>query len=168
MNNPHMNKELLNRFHDNNLSDNEIISLLDHISKCTYCADAFAASFHDENLFKAPKNLKEQVLINAQSIRVFPRRQLFFYSLRVCAAMCGALFILFSTMTMDSSISRQFTIPKRPAAEYQAKTFSFMEDLNESMNQFTYRINEKMNNFVKNTTNKTNKTEVNNNGKTQK
>lgn len=160
MNNPHINKELLDRFHDNMLTGNETISLLDHISKCTYCADVFASSFQNEKMLHAPSNLRESILLKTHDIRVFPRRQLFFYSLRVCAAMCGALFILFSAANGGPNIKEQITIPQKTAAQSQQDSPSFIEELNNSLNRLTLRINERMNDFV---TNKPNDTEVNNN-----
>lgn len=165
MNNPHINKELLDRFHDNKLTGNETISLLDHISKCTYCADVFASSFQNKRLLHTPANLRESILLKTQDMRVFPRRQLFFYSLRVCAAMCGALFILFSAANGGPGIKEQITIPQKAVSQSQQQSPSFMEELNNSLNQLAVRINERMNDFV---TAKPNDTEVNNNDKTEK
>ncbi len=146
MENKHINKELLNRYHNNQLSSEETASLLKHISECTYCADLFAESFIENDcIIPAPKTLKESILVHvAKKKSNASKRQLFFYSMRVCTAMCGALFLLFSTSWKDAMISNS------PSTYTDAGADTFMDNMNESMFQFTNQINETMNTLIYN------------------
>ena len=144
MDNQHINKEQLKMYHKNQLSLEETDSLLTHISECTYCADLFAASFIENDcIVPAPKPLKESILFHiAKKKSNATKRQLFFYSMRVCTAMCGALFLLFSSSWKDAMMSNP------PYTYTDAKTDSFVNTMNESMFQFTNQINETMNTFI--------------------
>ena len=143
MENKHINKELLRKYHTNQLSPTETNAILTHISECTYCADLFAESFleHDR-IISAPKNLKESILVEVSKKKHdSTKRQLFFYSMRVCTAMCGALFLLFSSFWKDAMIT------SAPVTFTESRTESFFDTINDSMSQFTYEINDKMNLF---------------------
>lgn len=143
MENKHITQEILYQYHHNQLSSTDTITFLDHVSQCTYCADKLAASFEQEMLIAAPRNLKERVLIEAERTKSAPaKKQFFFYSLRVCTAMCGALFLLFTS----------FTSSALPDLETQTNSVSssFFEEVDSSLNNITQQINEKMNSFVKN------------------
>lgn len=139
----HTNKEQLHNYHTNQLSVEETNALLEHISQCTYCADLFAASFLEENrIISAPKNLKEGILVEVNNAKEHSsKRQLFFYSFRVCTAMCGALFLLFSSFWSNETISS-------PQKYSHTVSSSFLDNMNKSMNEITYQINDKMNTFM--------------------
>ena len=143
MENKHINKEQLMKYHTNQLSVEETNTLLKHISECTYCADLFAESFLLHNMvIPAPKNLKESILVEVKNSKVASsKRQFFFYSFRVCTAMCGALFLLFSSFWSNETIT---STPNNP----NTISNSFLDNVNESMNEFTYQVNEKMNTFM--------------------
>jgi hypothetical protein len=146
----HVTKEMLDAFHKNQLSDDDYMQVLEHTAKCTYCASLFAASFDQDRIIKAPPGLKESILTKANK-RTIPspslpwknskRRQMFIYSLKVCAAMCGALLIMISSMRIDL---------QEVNFDQQSKTteFHFWDDLNDSMKSFSDGINEKMNSIV--------------------
>ncbi|MFA9465197.1 MAG: hypothetical protein ACERKN_13015 [Velocimicrobium sp.] len=143
MNTIHINKKLLNQYHANELTTDETSQLLEHISHCTYCADLFAESFSEYNrILPAPKNLKESILFQvSKNKEATTHRQFFFYSLRVCTAMCGALFLLFSSFWNPSTIL--------PTPVYtQSYSETFLNHMNDSMNEFTEQVNDKMNRFI--------------------
>ncbi len=144
MDNQHIKKDQLKMYHKNQLSLEETDSLLTHISECTYCADLFAASFIENDcIIPAPKTLKESILLHVKKKKSnATKRQLFFYSMRVCTAMCGALFLLFSSSWKDAMISNTLSTYTNANAD------TIMDTMNESIFQFTDQINETMNMFI--------------------
>ncbi len=163
--NEHITKEMLKAFHEKRLKSKEQQCLLEHISHCTYCASMFASSFTEETLLTAPRTIKEEVFAQVEKLRPSPKRQLFFYSLRVSAAMCGALLILFATTRIPDTIAPNFisnhsisetvdSISDTEDSISDTANLSFtkepglLEGLNLSLNKLTYQIDEKMNSFV--------------------
>lgn len=142
MENKHTNKQQLLLYHKNQLPAEDTLNLLEHVSKCTYCAGLFANAFEENNILPAPRNLKERVLMEVDTRRPrSSRKQLIFYNLRVCFAMCFALFLLIGTMfTTPSSLP-----PKRKAPPINS---SILEEINASMNEFTYHLNKRLNTLV--------------------
>lgn len=141
----HLTQEALEAFHNNQLDKDSYLQLLEHTSHCTYCADLFAASFHQARQLSAPPQLKENILLKASRTRILKpvlpwnvqkNRQLFFYSLKVCAAMCGALMIMVSSMNV--SYDRQDSAP----------VHSILEDINSSMRGISDKMNQQMNSFI--------------------
>lgn len=99
----HISEEDLRLFHQNRLSDEEVDTLLAHTAHCTFCADRLAKSFEDAGLYRAPDNFKEAVLTKVEELPQTPalpslsrRKQWFFYSGKICAAMGLALLMLFA------------------------------------------------------------------------
>ncbi|MEG1458947.1 MAG: hypothetical protein RSB37_03410 [Acetivibrio sp.] len=145
MENKHIDSQTLKKFHSHQLGESASLALLEHVSQCTYCAALFAESFHDEMLVAPPRNLKEQILIEVSRTKpLSPKSQLFFYSLRVCAGMCGALFLLFTSFWNKPVLSYPIEKP--------SVSFDFLENVNTSLSDFTFQINETMNSFVTNQT----------------
>lgn len=146
----HINRDLLKKYHANLLSTEENRRLLEHTGKCICCADLFAASFTENNgLMPAPKNLKNGILLEASRKKeLFARRQWFFYSMRVCTAMCGALFLLFSSTWKDAAISPADNISSSSQMD------SILNNVQESMDSFTIQLHEKINAFFADTNNK--------------
>lgn len=151
--NPHINKDELERFHGNRLTEEEKLELLGHISNCTFCADQFAQSF-TKILCPAPANLKERILIRTEAETEKRLRNRFFfgmgsskklsfylYTAKVCAAMCGALVILCSIT---------FTPLQSPTASISLSDghSSFITELNAATNWIAQSINSHMNSLV--------------------
>lgn len=138
----HITWEQLSKYHANQLLPDEELALLSHISKCTYCADLYAESFQRSSmLLPAPKNLKDSILVEVKHTKtVSSKKQFFFYSLRVCTAMCGALFLLFSAHPEYST-----TFQNKVTIETETIQPSFLDEVKDSIQDFTFTINEKVN-----------------------
>ena len=136
---PHITKEQLAAFHNNQLSQDETSKILEHIAHCTYCSDLFAESFQPYAIIKAPPGLKESILTktkrkhNTISLihwKTSKNRQMFFYSLKVCAAMCGALLIMFTSMRVDME-KNNYVTKERPTLN-----MGVLESLNSTMRDY--------------------------------
>ena len=159
-NNPHITNEEFIQFHKNELSEQELTLLLQHVSTCTYCAERFAESF-EPFLISAPVNLKEQILIRAEKQEriqkpfqhISAKRQFFLYSTKVCAAMCGALILLFTISlhgVPNTEMKNEFTPPIQTESEWKQKK-SFISSINTSMNAVASQINNHMSSIVSDT-----------------
>jgi hypothetical protein len=115
----HISPEMLTQFHKNELSKEDYFMVLEHISNCTYCADLFAQSFDENQLIQAPHYLKDSIMEKAEKqvklplpsiSRISRRKQLLFYSLKVCAATLGALMLLFFSPNINISETKALTM----------------------------------------------------------
>ncbi len=165
----HITKEMLDAFHKNQLNQEDYMQVLEHTAKCTYCASLFAASFDQDKIMKAPPGLKESILTKANR-RTIPspslpwknnkRRQMILYSLKVCAAMCGALLIMVSSMRIDLQEVNY-------KQQNKSVDFHFWDDLSESMSSFTDGLNQTMNSIVTNNNNESSKKQDDSNTKSE-
>lgn len=100
----HLTEEIIKSFHNNNLTDNESISFLEHISQCDFCAEKFSNSFNSTNALRTPPDFKHSIIKKASIIKrakaLSPKFNLLKYSLRVCVSMAGAIIIIFSSNFM--------------------------------------------------------------------
>lgn len=99
----HINEEVFTKFQDNSLSTNELTTMLEHISRCDYCAEELAFSEQQTELLKTPRYLKGQILNRTKDLDIqasiqitkhSKELQLFLYGLRTSIAVICALFIL--------------------------------------------------------------------------
>lgn len=146
----HVSEEDIQGFHKNTLSPAESDALLTHTAHCSFCADRLAKSFEEQSFYRAPANLKEEILAKTQGLSMEPalssfskRLQWLFYSAKICAAMGLALFLLFSLPQADFAAS-----PHKTAPDLAAEEPSFTEKLNQSLNQAAANINNQMNLFT--------------------
>lgn len=155
--NLHVTKEQLEKFHTNQLSLVETTNLMQHISQCTYCADQFAESFESHTIH-APANLKEEILVKAEKKiqlnkpmqKISAQKQFFLYSTKVCAAMCGALVLLFTSSfqsTPNIEMKSKVPLPTVKEQTYTPKK-SILSSINSSLNQFTVTMNGHINSIM--------------------
>lgn len=155
--NLHVTKEQLEQFHTNQLSLEETTDLMQHISQCTYCADRLAESFESHTIH-APANLKEEILIKAEKKiqlntplqKISAQKQFFLYSTKVCAAMCGALVLLFTSSfqsTQNIEMKSKVPLPIEQEQTYSPKE-SILSSINSSLNQFTVTMNGHINSIM--------------------
>lgn len=118
MNNTHEHiaeSELLSFLH-NELDTDATIEILEHLSTCDTCSKLYGDLLTQSTLISAPHYMKSDILekVKRQNevanvtmrSQLSIQKQLFFYSLRVTVAMCGALFFLFSgTLSTHNSIT---------------------------------------------------------------
>lgn len=151
----HLTQELLEAFHRNQLSQEVMNHVLEHIAQCTYCATLFAESFDQERLIKAPPGFKESVLKKAKQTVVVKvsvqrnlnrKRQMFFYSLKVGAAMFGAIFIIFTSANTSSQSNH--IMHDADTKIDTSLDFQFLDDLSTSMKSFSEQINKQMDHIV--------------------
>lgn len=114
--NTHFSESELLSFIHNELDADATIEILEHLSTCDTCSGLYGDLLMQSSLISAPHYMKSALLeqvarqneianITMRS-QLSARKQLFFYSLRVTAAMCGALFFLFSgTLSAHNSIT---------------------------------------------------------------
>lgn len=102
----HIEKQALERLYRGELPLEEQMEVMEHISKCEYCASAFAAVAEEMMLMTAPTNLKSRILHQAETLPVqlqvkqhilSKRMQLMLYSLKIGAAVLCSIMLLFMT-----------------------------------------------------------------------
>jgi hypothetical protein len=91
----HLTEETLEALKFDILQDEELISVLDHISECQKCAGAFAGSFEDDELAEAPLGFQEKVQIKIKGKKQ-SNIQFSFYCVKVAVAASIALMMVFS------------------------------------------------------------------------
>lgn len=143
--NQHLTTQILFNFNQGNLSNEDYMTVLTHISDCERCAGLFADSFKAADTLTAPHYLKdnimEQVLHTKDAEKLVTsallrkssiNRQWLLYSLRVSAAMLGALFIIFSGLFhKDFSINAE----NIPVVDMLKIT-----EFNKNLNEFSTKI----------------------------
>ncbi|MGI6069750.1 MAG: hypothetical protein ACOYBE_04905 [Blautia sp.] len=140
----HLDEEMiqkhLQRLHTADHSSTDL-DFLEHIGTCNYCAERLAHQLETEGLLCAPKDFKENVIAQTKSLRTqtelaihktSAKMQLLFYSLRVGAAILGALVILFlssAALSLHSGQMPSTDLPKPPTQRQE--NFSFSKKLDE-------------------------------------
>lgn len=114
----HLSAETFRKLNANELTIEEKIQALDHISGCSLCAESFSESFVDSGLLTTPQDFQSRVLKEIKladsnrEIKVLSsskmnsskslgdltrkRKEFYFYVARVSLAMCISLMLLFS------------------------------------------------------------------------
>lgn len=117
--NPHSSEEELYCFYHNTMEPEALLKFLSHSSSCDFCAGRLASYVSENGTLMAPKNLKEAVLNRIESLpltKVRKRRFLMAYSLKVCGAVCGALFLLVAVSLVQPDAAKT---PSKSHLEYQ-------------------------------------------------
>lgn len=108
----HLTYELLDAFYNNTLDEDTYLKVLSHISSCEECSTLFSDSFPTKDLIHAPHYLKSSIMEELHPKEKSPiNHQLFFYSLKVGLAMCGALIFLYSGLLNKDTDQRFREIP---------------------------------------------------------
>lgn len=101
----HVTLEWLEAFQQEKLEETECRKFLEHIGSCSYCADQFAI-YLETDLQEPPAYLHEEILEKSQGLSVQAARtvyqtskkmRLFWYSLKVGAAVVVSLLLLFAS-----------------------------------------------------------------------
>lgn len=101
----HVTPEWLEAFQQEKLDKEELMQFFTHIGSCSHCADQFAA-YIEADLQEPPAYLHEEILERSQGISVQAARtvyrtskkmRLFWYSLKVGAAVVVSLLLLFAS-----------------------------------------------------------------------
>lgn len=89
--------ETMCKLKEGNLSDDELIVVLDHITNCSECAGILADSYDEKELIKVPEGFEESIEFN---IKTKNKKQTKFdfglYCMKVTAAVVIAIIMVFS------------------------------------------------------------------------
>lgn len=127
----HLTDETLKTLKSDNLKDDELISVLEHISDCESCAGAFAESFADNELAEAPLGFEEKVQIKIRDNKR-SNVQFSFYCVKVAVAASIALIMVFSN-GLNSLANSNINYVKAP-------DLSIASSVNASLNTFSEKI----------------------------
>ncbi|MBW6411614.1 hypothetical protein [Clostridium weizhouense] len=129
----HLTEEILNELKFGTLMDEEMVSVLDHISDCQKCAGSFADNFKDDELAEAPLGFQEKVEIKIKAKKQ-SGVQFGFYCTKVVVAASIALMILFSNglNIMASSFEKSTSI--------KPLDLSILNSVNSTLSSFSEKI----------------------------
>lgn len=113
------------------LKDEELISILEHISDCQECASVFADSFEDDELAEAPLGFEEKVQIKIKNKKE-SNTHFNLYCARVAIAASIALIMVFSNGL--SFIANTKTNHVKPL------DLSFINSFNSNLNTLSEKI----------------------------
>lgn len=100
---PHVERETLEMLYNGTLPLDKQMDVLKHLSSCNYCSMQFANITEEQELLKAPVNLKESIMDKAATLPVqltmqtnviSKKVQLLTYSLKVSTAVICTLLLL--------------------------------------------------------------------------
>lgn len=149
MNNTHITKEQLIKFHAGTLDRQEEQDLLMHVAGCTHCSQLFAESFEDGPLLMAPRELKEAIIadskridtqLSVQARRCSRQIQLILYSLKVSAAVAASLLFLAAA---PKAVLLPLSQPRIPA-ESQTGIVGWMNQESRQIGDFLNQISQKL------------------------
>lgn len=127
----HLTEETLTALKFDILQDEELIDLLEHISDCQKCADAFADSFKDDELAEAPLGFQEKVQIKIKGKKK-SNIQFSFYCVKVAVAASIALMMVFSN-GLNSLVNSKKNYVRPP-------DLSILDSVNANLNDFSEKI----------------------------
>lgn len=133
----HPVKSQLNMLKAGALPAAETDALLAHIANCDECALAYADSF-EEGFVLPPASLTEDILarIALEMPRIIPdpRREYILYCLRVGAAVCASLILVFSGVFKG--------LPTRAAQPQPNNIYQYTEQLGTGLSEFFEQFNQ--------------------------
>lgn len=127
----HLTEETLEALKFDILKDEELISVLEHISDCQKCAGAFADSFTDDEIAEAPLGFQEKIQIKIKGKKQ-SNIQFSFYCVKVAVAASIALMIVFSNGL--NSLANAKTNYVKPL------NLSIANSVNANLNTFSEKI----------------------------
>lgn len=147
----HIYMEEMKSFLHNNMKDDEKEKFLEHICSCDYCSELFAENMYFD-VVKAPMNMKDNImkavrqpdiLLPLKLQEISKRMQLFYYSLKVGAAMIGALILLLLTIGLTSNhTAHSPDLPDKTSYKVSLATVikENMDSLNNGLQKFSNSI----------------------------
>jgi len=108
----HISVEIMCKLKEGNLSDEELIIVLDHITNCSECAGILADSYDENELIEVPEGFEESIELNIKN-----KKQTKFnfglYCMKVTVAAAIAIIMVFSNQFnfLESSGSDRIKIP---------------------------------------------------------
>jgi hypothetical protein len=124
----HLTQEDIASFHAMTLDTDALIAFAEHIEACPACAAKVAESEQEMDIH-VPKGFAPEVRLRAAG---GDRREFYRYSLRVCAAVCASLMLLF---TGNFSYDKLQDIPA-PKLEFLDKMTQSISDFSNNMIQW--------------------------------
>ena len=131
--NGHLTADAFTALKNGSLNDDELIAAAEHIGNCPACASTFSASFDDHELAQAPSGFAQQVQTRADE-KYKNSIQFIFYSLRVTAAVCAALIIVFSGSFRSIANAQDLS------TAVKAPSFGFVDSINSSLRDFSQKV----------------------------
>lgn len=120
----HISSDEMNRLINGGLSFEEQERILEHIGECSECAQQFA-EYMEESIKEPSRGFSENVEYKLNEAK----RELFFYSLRVAAAVAASLAIVFSV-----SFPEAFEAAEKSRAKFVEKTEIVLQEINNNFN----------------------------------
>ncbi|MEY8763620.1 MULTISPECIES: hypothetical protein [Clostridium] len=129
----HIKNSSIEKLKNGNLKKTEINILSEHIESCEECAQKLSNSFEQKDFLKVPCGFEEEIeyKINRNHKK---NKQLFFYSLKVSAAACMALVLVFSSalnFMADTGVRK---------LEIKSPQFTAVNSMNVKLENFTNNI----------------------------
>lgn len=144
----HIDKDILKQFHAGTLDSKELIEVLEHINKCSFCAEQLM-EIEENDLIKAPSYIKESInkrvqmpdmRLNNRIKETSKRMELFLYSLKTTAAVVGALMLLISISYINTSnVLNEKTIDF-PSVSISSQLYEKSNEVVHIVNYFSSRI----------------------------
>jgi hypothetical protein len=91
----HLSDTDLTALKEGRLNEREALALSSHISCCSLCAGRLVSCFSEDELLKVPAGFNESTLALLKPEKE-NKMQLLFYSIKVAAAVCATLVLIFS------------------------------------------------------------------------
>lgn len=145
----HLTNELLDAFNKNTLDNDTYLNVLSHISSCEECSALYSNSFSQTDMICAPHYLKSSIMDHiqhsneivqmVQKQKTSINHQLFFYSLKIGFAMCGALLFLYSGLLSKNTNSYAKEIP--------IVKMNTIDDFNNKLYEFSNKLIMEENNY---------------------
>lgn len=112
--NGHLTSKAVTLIKSGDLSEVEMIRVLDHITSCEICAGALSESYDENELLEVPAGFANEVESRI-SHKKTNKKEFVFYSMRVACAACAALAILaFYPVRFINSIDAETSGIKAP------------------------------------------------------
>ncbi|MGE5614116.1 MAG: hypothetical protein ACM3XR_06890 [Bacillota bacterium] len=91
----HLSDACLAALREGRLNEKEALAASSHISCCSLCAERLVSGFSEDELLKVPAGFTENTLALLKPEKE-NKRYLLFYSIKVAAAVCATLVLIFS------------------------------------------------------------------------
>ncbi|MCI7814542.1 MAG: hypothetical protein SO016_07145 [Lachnospiraceae bacterium] len=135
----HINEEMMGKFLSGQTTGEEEIEILTHASSCEFCSERLTLLTEKQQPMAMPRNLRESILRGTDRIVPrSPKKQIWFYSMKVCAAMAAAIVILFATSFREPEVTH---LPRQNVQTEMPKPGkSLTEKLGNAVDRLTWKI----------------------------
>jgi len=115
--------ETVRRFASRELDNDELAAFADHLADCPRCQKILAEAYGPGQLMDAPPGFTERVIVRLPAARraANSKNTLLFYSLRVAAAACVALALLFSGVLDSKALEDIGAVSENRGAQFFQK-----------------------------------------------